>query len=338
MIPHTRPPASQIFEKPIHENDLRIRHLIAPYEGGPVQVGLLGIPSDLGVVRGGGRAGAALGPEAIRKALKRYGTAYNFEREADLSSLAVADFGDLIPDERSVEETHRHLSEAVEAIVRLGAVPLLLGGGHDLTFGGVRGFADAASGAIGGITLDAHFDVREAVDGVITSGTPFRNILERIEAVRGDHFIEIGGNGLVNARAHLDYLQGKKAKIFSLSETRRKGMGAVVEKALAAAGHGTQRIFCSIDLDAVAQAFAPGVSAPSPEGFTPEEVSLAAYLFGLHPKVAYLDIMELNPHYDQDDRTARLGAALAIHFLTGVVQRNEKERKRIGFQPGRRER
>src|SRR3989338_3610426 len=175
-IPYTQPSKIQVFEKPAQETDLRIRHLLPAYQNGrPVQAGLLGVPSDAGVVQGGGRAGAALGPEAVRLQLKRYGTAYNFERRADLGALALADFGDLIPDEKSVERTHDRLTEAVEAIIGLNAIPILIGGGHDLTFGGVRALSRRAEGEIGGVALDDHFDVREAVNGVVTSGTPFWN-------------------------------------------------------------------------------------------------------------------------------------------------------------------
>lgn len=333
-IPHVQPAKIQIYEKPVGGADIRIRHLLPPYEGQPVAAGLLGVPSDAGVVQGGGRAGAAEGPSAIRLQLKRYGTAYNFEQDADLSTLPLADFGDLVPDEKSVEQTHLRLTAAVGAIIDLGAIPIVLGGGHDLTFGGVRALAQRTEGTVGGWTLDAHFDVREAVNGIPTSGTPFRNILENLGNVPGDHFVEIGGNGLVNAKEHFDYLIGKRARIFSLSETRRKGIGAVIEKTLQIAGHGAEKVFCSIDIDSVAQAFAPGVSAPSPDGFTPEEVSLAAYLAGLDPKVAYFDIMELNPVFDQEGRTARLAAALILHFLAGLAKREEIGKKVIGFKRG----
>ena len=332
-IPHVQPAKIQLYEKPLDQADIRIRHLLLPYEGQPVFAGVLGIPSDAGVVQGGGRAGAAEGPSAIRLQLKRYGTAYNFERRADLSTLSLTDFGDLVPDEKSIEQTHHRVTAAVEAILSLGAIPILLGGGHDSTFGGVRALAQRTEGTVGGWNLDAHFDVREAVSGVPTSGTPFRNILEKLQNVPGDHFVEIGGNGLVNAKEHFDYLIGKNARVFSLSETRTKGIGEVIEKAFQIAGHGAEKLFCSIDIDSVAQAFAPGVSAPSPDGFTPEEVSLAAYLAGLHPKVAYLDIMELNPVFDQEGRTARLAAALILHFLAGLTRRKDAEKKVIGFMP-----
>jgi len=309
--------------------------LVRPDDGAPVDIGLLGVPDDRAVIQGGGRAGAVLGPASFREVLQRFGTPYNIERDADLSTLRIADFGDLMLNSESVEATHQGLSDAVATISATAALPILIGGGHDLTFGGVRGLCQNLNGPIGGIAIDAHFDVRETVDGLITSGTPFRNILDRIDAIEGKRFVEIGVNGWVNTKAHQDYLEEKGARIFTLLETRRKGVETVVDTALRIAGQGAERIFCSIDLDGIAQAFAPGVSAPSPAGLNPEEAAQAAYLFGLDPKVAYFDIMELNPNFDQDHRTARLAVALFLNFLAGVARRKNPQRRAVGFR-GRR--
>jgi len=336
-IPHISPARIPIFEPPRDPDDLRVKHLIIPYgeprSGKEDALGLIGVGSDLGVTNGGGREGARLGPEAIRGELRRYGAAYDFESEADLSTLSIIDVGDLNVDPDSIEVTHRRLSEAVEAMLAERIFPIVLGGGHDLTFAGVRGLAKASQEALGGIAIDAHFDVREAREGQISSGTPFRRILEEL-SVPGERFVEIGANGCVNARIHFDYLMGKKARIFSLSETREKGMREVFAKALQTIAHQTQGIFVSFDLDSVAQAFAPGVSAPSPEGLTPREITDAAYLAGLEPKLRYLDIMELNPNFDQDNRTARLAVAILHAFFSGRVRRNALQaRERIGFRP-----
>lgn len=299
-----------------------MRHLIQSYRGEAVEIGLLGVPSDLGVVRGGGRAGAASGPRAVRAELRRYGTAYNCERGVDLSLLKIADFGDVVVDRRSVPETHRRVAAAVEAILKLGALPILIGGGHDITFSGVQALCRCMPGQIGGITIDAHFDVREPVAGEMTSGTPFRLILEELDKqVRAENFVEIGANGCVNARVHFEYLLKKGVRVFFLHRVQEEGIESVVSGSLDRAGHGAEAIFFSIDMDAAAQAYAPGVSAPSPEGFTPDELCTAAFLAGQDPQVHYFDIMEINPRYDQDNRTARLGAALIIHFLCGFAMR-----------------
>lgn len=328
QVPYTTP----FIQSELQKSGNRFASLMHPFKGEPVEVGILGVPSDTGVIQGGGRAGAAFGPDAIRQQMMRYGARYNIEREVDLANVSIADFGNLIPDGNFVEKTHERLSEAVSAMIRIGVLPILLGGGHDLSFGGVKGLSQVSQDMIGGVVLDAHFDVREAVNSVITSGTPFRNILEKIDSMKSDAFVEIGINGLVNEQEHLAYLQKQGARIFALSEVRRKGMGKVIEEGLQIAGFETKKIFCSIDLDGIAQAFAPGVSAPSPEGLTPEEVSLAAYLFGLHPKVVYFDIMEMNPHFDQDGRTARLAAALILHFLSGIAARKSAVNRVFGFR------
>ncbi len=329
QIAHTR--ASEGFGKALKSG--RFAKLMQPYETGrAVDIGLLGVPCDLGVQHGGGRPGAALGPDAIRAALYNYGTSYNAERDVDLSTLCIADFGDLICNEDSLENTHQKLSEAVAEIVRLGATPLIFGGSHDLSFAALRGLAKIKQGPFGGITLDAHFDVRAVKDGHITSGSPFWNMLENIEEIQGKHFVEIGINGLINAQEHFEYLSQKQSRIFFLNEVRRLGMAQVVEKALQIAAHQTKFLFFSIDLDAIAEAFAPGVSAPSPEGLRPEDAATAAYLAGLHEKTAYFDIMELNPLFDGDGRTARLAAALVLHFACGVAQQKTVAEKVIGFR------
>ena len=38
------------------------------------------------------------------------------------------------------------------------------------------------------------------MNGVITSGTPFRNILEKIGSMKGEAFVEIGINSLANEK------------------------------------------------------------------------------------------------------------------------------------------
>lgn len=328
QIAHTR--ASKGFGIP---KSGRFSKRIRPYEKGSiVDIGLLGVPSDLGVKHAGGRPGAALGPDAIRDVLSRYGTNYNAERDIDLSALNISDFGNLICDKNSLENTHKKLSEAVAQIVSLGAIPLIFGGSHDLSFAALRGLAEVKKGSFGGITLDAHFDVRAIKNGLITSGTPFWNMFENINGIEGKHFVEIAINGLVNAQEHFEYLSKKQSRIFFLNEVRHLGMGKVMETALQIAAHQTEYLFFSIDLDAIAEAYAPGVSAPSPEGLNPEEAASAAYLAGRHEKTAYFDLMELNPLFDCNGRTARLAAALVLHFSCGVAQRKTVSEKVIGFR------
>ncbi len=77
--------------------------------------------------------------------------------------------------------------------------------------------------------------------------------------------------------------------------------------------------FVSFDIDGVAEAYAPAVSAPSADGFTPRQAVEAAFLAGRHPGVPLFEVVELNPIYDRDNQTARLAATIITAFLTGVA-------------------
>jgi len=77
----------------------------------------------------------------------------------------------------------------------------------------------------------------------------------------------------------------------------------------------------SFDLDAVDQAFAPGVSAPAVNGLTPDLWLHATYRAGQCPSVKSLDLVELNPLFDHDHQTARLAALTLWYFLKGVSER-----------------
>ena len=77
--------------------------------------------------------------------------------------------------------------------------------------------------------------------------------------------------------------------------------------------------FVSFDIDGCAEAYAPAVSAPSADGFTPRQAVEAAFLAGQHEQVRLFEVVELNPHYDRDNQTARLAATIITAFLTGVA-------------------
>jgi formiminoglutamase len=73
-------------------------------------------------------------------------------------------------------------------------------------------------------------------------------------------------------------------------------------------------IYITIDLDGFSSAYAPGVSAPSPLGFTPYFVfKMLRFLFDTK-KIISCDIAELNPTLDRDNVTANLAAKL-VDFI-----------------------
>lgn len=255
---------------------------------------LIGLPDDLGVKMNQGRTGAAGGPKAFRTALARYGAADSAAGELP----RVFDAGDVIPT-GSLEKTHERVTEAVRVLLDRGLFPVAIGGGHDLTFPFVRAVA-AKYPKLAGIYFDAHLDVREAAG----SGMPFRRLVQDC-GVSALHLH--GFRPLVNSREHLAWFKAHGGKI--QPDTAKVALPT------------TKNVFASFDLDVLDAAHAPGVSALNPAGWTVREAESWVFACGASNRVRCFDLMELNPMFDVDGRTARVAAHLFLTFLRGFAGR-----------------
>ncbi len=254
-------------------------------------VALLGLADDTGVKMNHGRPGAKAGPTAFRTALARYGA-------ASPALPRVFDAGDIKPG-RSLDETHRRVTAAASALLERGLFPVAVGGGHDLTFPFVRAVATRHPG-LAGLYFDAHLDVR-ATTG---SGMPFRRLVEHC-GVGALHLH--GFRPLVNSAEHLAWFRAHGGRIYP------DGARVVLPKA--------RNLFASFDLDVLDASHAPGVSALNPAGWDVREAEVWVRACGADRHVRCFDLMELNPRFDGDSRTARIAAHLFLTFLAGFAQR-----------------
>ena len=75
-------------------------------------------------------------------------------------------------------------------------------------------------------------------------------------------------------------------------------------------------IYISVDLDGFAAAYAPGVSAPAAIGLQSSFVLQTIREIMKSGKVISIDIAEMNPEFDRDAITARLGARMIDEVLS----------------------
>ena len=294
-----------------------LRDLIRPAAELPeADLCLVGLPLDFGTVLEGGRAGAAHAPDAIRRELRRYHKTYNLEHELDLSGLRIAEAGNLDLRQPDHGRNHAHIRQRLGELLRQYPRVVVLGGSHDGTYSTVRGLVDANEGQpVGGINLDAHADVKDKPE--ISSGTPFGKLL-REGFLRGEGFTEIGLHSNLNTKADIDFLHQQQAHVVPLAHVQKDGVPLYLSRALSRATQAGPA-FVSFDIDGCAEAYAPAVSAPSADGFTPRQAVEAAFLAGQHAQVRLFEVVELNPHYDRDNQTARLAATIITAFITGVA-------------------
>jgi arginase family enzyme len=76
-------------------------------------------------------------------------------------------------------------------------------------------------------------------------------------------------------------------------------------------------LFAGLDMDSIRASDAPGVSAPSPVGFTAKDILNIANQCHNHSNTALFEITEVNPNVDIDDHTSRLAALILYTFIYG---------------------
>ncbi len=315
------PPDESLFFSRKDDSDPRMGDLVLRGEknfSDEITIGIVGVPTDEGVKRNGGRVGAKEGPDAIRAEFYKR-TPFVLGKERSPSSIPIFDFGN-VKIGKSLEETHSRLTDTVQTLVGAGIIPIVLGGGHDIAYPNFLGFS-AKKKNVGVINIDTHLDFRKPIPKR-NSGTSFRQMLDHpASALNAMNLVEVGIQSFANAADHYSELVERGATVFSLRDVRSEGITKTLDLAYELAAASIDSLYVSFDMDVVHSADAPGVSAPLPTGFTAEEFLTAALFAGKRRKTKLIDIVEVNPKYDVDSRTSKLAALAMMYFLTGFANR-----------------
>ncbi|MGB3697289.1 MAG: formimidoylglutamase [Gordonia sp. (in: high G+C Gram-positive bacteria)] len=291
----------------------RWHQAVGPYTGepGPGTV-IIGFACDQGVGRNQGRRGAADGPDALRRALASLAFPDPQRPLSDAGTVSVRTDADM---ERGQED----LGSAVRAGLDAGRLPVVLGGGHEIAYGTYLGVAGARIRTrrprLGILNVDAHFDLR--ADPVPSSGTPFRQILDAERRAGADcRYAVVGISRPSNTAALFDAADESGVQYLTddqCSVTELPAVVGFVDDFLA----DVDLVYLTIDLDVLPAAVAPGVSAPAGYGVPLEVVEKVCARVAASGKLCVVDVAELNPRLDIDQRTARTAARLVHRIVTG---------------------
>ena len=285
------------------------------WPGGPVafcagRPVLIGFPQDEGVRRNGGRPGAAEAPTRIRHWLYRLTPPVSFSL-LDLGNVRVG---------ADLEASQEALAAVVAAVAAAGAIPIVLGGGHETALGHYLGLT-CAGGPVGVINLDAHLDVRPTLAGKGHSGSPFRQMMEdAARPLAPDRYVCLGAQPSAVSAAHHQFVTGRGGIVRGAAEVRGQLGRYFREQCERLAGHGCP-VYVSLDADVVRAADVPGVSALNPLGLDGVEVCQCLGQAGASTAVAALDVVEINPRFDRDELSARWAALAVWSFLAGLATR-----------------
>ncbi len=289
-------------------------------------IAVVGVPMDLG----SGRRGVDMGPSAIRYA--------GLKQRLERIGRTVVDLGDLkvpLPEESHVGNprlkyldeivaTCRQLGEIVDGIIGHRQFPLVLGGDHAIALGTIAGVARAEADAAV-LWFDTHgdFNTDETTPSGNIHGMPLAASVGRgnpaLLAARGaappireQRVVAIGIRELDPLER--EALRQSAVRVFTMSDIDKLGMREVMRQALLHV-EGAAGVHVSFDMDVMDPDIAPGVGTPHQGGITYREAHLAMEMLYDAGILRSMEIVEVNPVLDIQNRTGRLAAELALSAL-----------------------
>jgi agmatinase len=280
-------------------------------------VAVIGAPFDAGTQW---RAGARFGPRAIREAstLFSFGHAGAYDHEDDatyLEGVRIVDIGDADIVHTDTTTSHANIEAGVRAILKAGALPVVLGGDHSVNIPCINAFSD--HGPIHIVQIDAHLDFVDERHGVrYGHGNPMRRAAEKPYVTGLSQF----GIRNVSSTAKEGYEAARAmgSDILSVRQIRKLG----IAETLARVPEGKD-YYLTIDIDGFDPSIAPGTGTPSHGGFLYYEV--LELLDGLtrRGRVVGIDLVEVAPDYDHTGTTAILAAQLLLNVI-GRIAHNRR--------------
>jgi len=288
---------------------------------------------------GAGRRGVDMGPSALRIAgltekvkemgydVRESGAVYASGPEATAPGESRTRFLAEITD--VCERSHAIVRE----VLADGCFPLVLGGDHSLSIGTVSAVAAhhrARGERIGLIWVDAHTDMNTPettpsgnIHGMglaVLTGRgpePLLRLGGHAPAVRPENVCVIGARDIDDREKETVRAQG--VRVFTMSEIDERGIAACVDEAIRRASDGTAGYHLSFDLDGIDPMVAPGVGTPVAGGMTYREAHLVCEKAARSDRLVSLEVVELNPVLDSENRTGRLGVELVLSALGKTI-------------------
>jgi arginase len=287
-------------------------------------IALIGAPTDVG----GGHRGASMGPEALRvaglaEALRARGL------EVHDTGNVVGPFNPWLPPVNGyrhleqVVEWNRLVMDAMYAQLKQGRMPILLGGDHCLGIGSITAVARHCrenGKKLRVLWLDAHadFNTSEVTPSGNTHGMPvsclcglgpkeLTHLGGSAPALNPEDIRQIGIRSVDQGEKRLIKEYG--LDVYDMRYIDEIGMKKAMEEALEGIDDDSH-VHVSFDVDFLDPSIAPGVGTTEPGGPNYREAQLVMEMIADTGRMGSLDIVELNPAFDDHNRTGLLAVDL----------------------------
>ncbi|HLI12041.1 MAG TPA: agmatinase [Alphaproteobacteria bacterium] len=257
------------------------------------------------------------GPAAIRAGIANWAGARE-HMDFDLGDkmipegVKVVDCGDLDYDPSDPRANRERITAAVRALLRGGAVPVVIGGDDSIPIPLFQAFEDAGKFTV--LQIDAHIDWRDEVEGIklgLSSTMRRASEMPWIEKI-----IQVGARGTGSARVS-DYRDACAAGVtFVFADQVQAEGAAAVLRHLADGAH----VLVTVDCDGLDPSIMPAVIGPAPGGLLYWQAVEILRGVAKKARIAAFDIVEFMPANDVQQRGALTAARLVANAI-GLIAR-----------------
>jgi formiminoglutamase len=291
---------------------------------------LLGIPEDIGIRANFGRPGAASAWDTAIKNIANIqhnrfckgsqiivlGQVNVSEEMKEVEHLDFHDIDDRSKLSQLVEKIDKDVSHIIFNIIKSGKTPIIIGGGHNNSYGNIKGTALAKGKPVNAINFDAHSDFR-ILEGR-HSGNGFSYAYE--EGFLKKYFI-FGLHENYTSKSVLDLIKKTEDRVRyntydSLAIRKEKEFTQEMVNALDFIK--TDFFGIEIDLDAI-----PNIasSAMTLSGFSVEELRQFISFFGKNKNASYIHICEGAPNLGEEKNIHLIGKLIG-YLVTDFIKAN----------------
>lgn len=268
--------------------------------------------------------GADTCTQYIRAVSSRY-SGYLPDFDFDIfDEFSGCDYGDCATKHGDREFTFRSVENYVTDILDAGAIPIIFGGDHGLSYPQFKAFARHYDGKVGLIHFDAHMDNCETFgDDPYARCCPFHRCYD-IEGFDPKHMVSVGIRGPRNHYKALQYAREAGASVITAWESKEIGIKETIRRAIDIASDGTEAFYVTVCSDALD--VANNLSGPNDHcGFTTYELAYMLHECGLNGCKGF-DFMEVLPCTDVHNASSHGACWMAIYMMSGMAARLLRER------------
>ena len=287
---------------------------------GEVDVAIVGAPLNMGSAWRDSGAQATIDMRLLGRTMGRMDQYVQVDASKILN---IVDYGDIAIDNDSTERSMSHVRDVVREIVETGAVPVIIGGDHSLSYPNVAALADVfGKERVSVIHFDSHYDAWWGGAHLISHGLPVYRLLNEGH-VRAEDYIQVGLRSAGPDREAFEWMRAEGMRYHTMAEIERRGWDAVLDRVVEEASEDGRKIHISFDIDVVDPAFMIATGTPVSGGLTMRESITIVRRLCAESNVVSFDLVELHPALDPTYATTLNSAHIVKACLTGLAMREK---------------